>query len=271
MKTFKITKRFMAVVAIVFVSTVSAMAQTVRKHVVERGETLASIAAKYAVSKEDIVKLNPDAAQFVYVGMELQIPEGEKQMNIAGGSQETIQSINDSSAEKAKSPDSDTNLNNADNKSLIRNGNDFFLEYLSDAKMYGLGYNIGINKYFVFHFDICSNLKFAHDNMHMTSYTMGLGLHQRFCFNDNFMLGVKAYPYAGFNLHDMIDEKGKKAMESEFIYGARAEASLGIKLFTNKNGNDAYLTVGYSLTAAEFKTEGMSDSGMIMLGYSIIY
>ena len=78
MKTFKITKRFMAIVAIVLVSTVSAMAQNVRKHVVERGETLASIASKYAVSKEDIVKLNPDAAQFVYVGMGLTIPEAEK-------------------------------------------------------------------------------------------------------------------------------------------------------------------------------------------------
>lgn len=271
MKTFKITKRFMAIVAIVLVSTVSAMAQTVRKHVVERGETLASIAGKYAVSKDDIVKLNPDAAQFVYVGMELQIPEGGKQINNAGGSQETSQFISDSSAEKAKSTESETVVNNPDNMSLVRQGSDFFLEYLSDAKMYGLGWNIDINKYFVFHFDVCSNLKFGHDNMHMTYCLMGLGLHQRFCFNDNFMLGIKAYPYAGFNGYDTINDKWEKELKNEFIYGAKAEASLGIKLFTNKSGNDVYLTVGYSLMAADFKTEGMFDSGMIILGYSVIY
>lgn len=44
------------------------------KHVVERGETLASIAKHYSVTEEEIIKLNPDAAQFVYVGMELTIP-----------------------------------------------------------------------------------------------------------------------------------------------------------------------------------------------------
>lgn len=49
------------------------------KHVVERGETLASIAKLYSVSEEEIVKLNPDAAQFVYVGMELVMPDSQKQ------------------------------------------------------------------------------------------------------------------------------------------------------------------------------------------------
>ena len=85
------------------------------------------------------------------------------------------------------------------------------------------------------------------------------------------MLGIKAYPYAGFNAYETINDKWKKEIKEEFIYGAKAEASLGIKLFTNKSGNDVYLTVGYSLMAADFKTEGMFDSGMIMLGYSVIY
>lgn len=76
MKEFKNFKRMMTLVVMVLFSIISVFAQTVKTHVVERGETLASIAEKYSVTKEDIVKLNPDAAQFIYVGMELKIPEG---------------------------------------------------------------------------------------------------------------------------------------------------------------------------------------------------
>ncbi|MCM1452291.1 MAG: LysM peptidoglycan-binding domain-containing protein [Clostridium sp.] len=43
-------------------------------HVVEPGETLKSIAQKYGVTEAKIIELNPDAAQFIYVGMELNIP-----------------------------------------------------------------------------------------------------------------------------------------------------------------------------------------------------
>ncbi|MCM1225620.1 MAG: LysM peptidoglycan-binding domain-containing protein, partial [Lachnospiraceae bacterium] len=44
------------------------------EHVVEPGETLKSIAQKYGVTEAKIIELNPDAAQFIYVGMELNIP-----------------------------------------------------------------------------------------------------------------------------------------------------------------------------------------------------
>lgn len=52
-----------------------AVAQTATiKHTVDRGETLASIAKRYSTTEAKIIELNPDAAQFVYVGMELTIP-----------------------------------------------------------------------------------------------------------------------------------------------------------------------------------------------------
>lgn len=44
-------------------------------HTVARGETLASIASRYAVTEAKIIELNPEASQFVYVGMDLKIPE----------------------------------------------------------------------------------------------------------------------------------------------------------------------------------------------------
>lgn len=66
--------RIVALTVMMSICTLSVFAQTVKKHVVQRGETLVSIAQKYSVSKDDIIKANPDAAQFVYVGMELTIP-----------------------------------------------------------------------------------------------------------------------------------------------------------------------------------------------------
>jgi len=72
-KTIK--SRIMAIALFMLVSVSAALAQAqTTKHIVERGETLETIAQKYGVTKDDIVKLNPDAAQFVYVGMELTVP-----------------------------------------------------------------------------------------------------------------------------------------------------------------------------------------------------
>lgn len=63
------------VLAIIVAMTANiAMAQSTKVHVVERGETIETIAKKYGITKDALVMLNPDAAQFVYVGMELTIP-----------------------------------------------------------------------------------------------------------------------------------------------------------------------------------------------------
>ena len=54
-----------------------AQSQTVT-HVVQRGETIESIAKYYNVSVEDINKANPNADGIVYVGMKLNIPTSSK-------------------------------------------------------------------------------------------------------------------------------------------------------------------------------------------------
>ncbi|MCC8112790.1 MAG: LysM peptidoglycan-binding domain-containing protein [Bacteroidales bacterium] len=51
----------------------SAMAET---YIVDRGDTLDSIAQKFGITRTQIVELNPDAGQFIYVGMELTLPDG---------------------------------------------------------------------------------------------------------------------------------------------------------------------------------------------------
>lgn len=75
MKQIYCSLRIVTLSIMMSICTLTAFAQSVKKHVVQRGETLVSIAQKYSVSKDEIIKANPDAAQFVYVGMELTIPE----------------------------------------------------------------------------------------------------------------------------------------------------------------------------------------------------
>lgn len=68
-----------------------AQIQTVT-HVVQRGETIGSIAEYYKVSVEDINKANPNAGGVVYVGMKLKIPTNsnistKKNVAVSQGSQ----------------------------------------------------------------------------------------------------------------------------------------------------------------------------------------
>lgn len=58
-----------------------AQSQTVT-HVVQRGETIESIAEIYKVSVEDINKTNPNADGIVYVGMKLVIPTNTKEPSL---------------------------------------------------------------------------------------------------------------------------------------------------------------------------------------------
>ncbi len=70
-------KRLFTILLIVMSLMVSgvAYAQQTVKHVVKKGETIASIAANYGITAKDIIALNPRAERFVFVGMELQIPK----------------------------------------------------------------------------------------------------------------------------------------------------------------------------------------------------
>lgn len=59
-----------------FSVAVTCYAQEIVTHIVQRGETIESIAGKYGTTADTILRLNPDAADFVYVGMELKIEKG---------------------------------------------------------------------------------------------------------------------------------------------------------------------------------------------------
>lgn len=69
MKTFY--NRLLAVV-ITAICAIGACAQTT--HIIQAGETLESIAAQYNLTTDEIVSLNPDAANMFFAGMKLQLP-----------------------------------------------------------------------------------------------------------------------------------------------------------------------------------------------------
>lgn len=72
-----IPKKLLCALLLMIATCMAAMAQTApttTTHIVDRGETLATIATAYGVTPEQIIALNPEAEQFIYVGMELTIP-----------------------------------------------------------------------------------------------------------------------------------------------------------------------------------------------------
>ena len=50
-------------------------------HIIKRGETIESVANKYGISIDDLIKANPSANDYFYIGMKLTIPDSvEKKM-----------------------------------------------------------------------------------------------------------------------------------------------------------------------------------------------
>lgn len=226
MKTIKITKRLMAIVAIVLVG-ISAMAQNVRKHIVDRGETLASIAEKYAVSKEDIVKLNPDADQFVYVGMELTIPEVEKKVEIV-----------DTVVKEKQTSKENTAINNVEKKTngLYNETNDYqkwvccsefgygFLKKIEGVKGDATAYKISIGANYFHSKALYTGIRIGYNSSTYTTnyiYTGGyentvttchllcipLELGCKLTFNESRTLGFT--PFAGLDVNIGLSGKAK--------------------------------------------------------------
>ena len=71
-------KRLILAVVLFLGVCVNIHAQDVVKHVVKRGETLSSIAKQYGTTEQEIKHLNPNVKTFIYAGMELNMPSGNK-------------------------------------------------------------------------------------------------------------------------------------------------------------------------------------------------
>lgn len=79
-KVIKLFRQILVVAVLWCLAMLSAQ-EVGTTHIVERGETLQSISQKYGVTEQQIIDQNPDAAQFIYVGMELNIPAAKTSMS----------------------------------------------------------------------------------------------------------------------------------------------------------------------------------------------
>lgn len=58
--------------------------------------------------------------------------------------------------------------------------------------------------------------------------------------------------------------------KEEFTYGLSASIGIGVKVWTTKKGNSAFLTFGYQISAPEFETSKMFDNGKFRAGISFV-
>ena len=101
-------------------------------------------------------------------------------------------------------------------------------------------------------------------------YALGIGVQKRVLLADNLvMLQGRLYPYATYYNYEVINSKGNTDYKSKFSYGAEAALVGGLKLISTKKGTNHYLTVGYYMSAAEFKFDYIEKSGNWMIGWTI--
>ncbi len=136
-------KRFIVLLVAIVDILSTLTAQSVKTHIVERGETLASIAQKFGVTQAKIIELNPATAQFVYVGMELKIPQQE------GTQQEIVPKV--TTTPEPSSPLYDSKLASTSSvggsENTLSDFSSFKLHYLASFKdfehgSYGFGFHL---------------------------------------------------------------------------------------------------------------------------------
>lgn len=258
MKQIKIKIRMIALLAVVLMSSSVALAQTsTSKHIVERGETLESIAEKYGVSKDDLVKLNPDAGQFVYVGMELIVPEGDNKATtnnkyVASPSQQAKVQEEAISYQESNSP-----IEPSFKISLgfLRFGDDFKVR----SSSFTYTATAGINYKFQENWYMSANIGWKHYNINTTekgSKSSGvnldcvvLPLSCGYSFNDGNWLAIS--PYIGMEFAYAL--KGKAELEGETtskkvkdVTNSRFAATVSIGLNLCK-----YVSVAYNYELTE--------------------
>lgn len=147
-------------VAICLAFSIAASAQTTVTHTVERGEAVASIAKKYNVTPQDIINANPDAAEFVFAGMKLEIPKKSNTQNNAdlpkASSSNTILN-NDKNEitytqkanETEECPNTKETNNYSDTNSITpENFNNFSIGYVAAFDDFGHGcYSLGYDAF----------------------------------------------------------------------------------------------------------------------------
>lgn len=99
------------------VFSIALYAQTA-EHVVQRGETLESIAKKYGVTVDDLKQANKDATKYLYAGMKLVIPQ-KTAVNKGATVENVVTDKSSASANPTHSSTSNKNAGNSDDNEHV--------------------------------------------------------------------------------------------------------------------------------------------------------
>ena len=229
------SSRLLCVLTALIISSVALFAQTPTvKHVVERGETLEDIAKHYNVTKEDIISLNPSAEQFVYVGLELTIPQKQVAQQTSVNAVPTTQTsmpgddyaMNDSAGSGASA-------GMADDKSFSYWGIGYFANFeTADKGFYGLFCRSIADYHFGMDFGAYANYGIVDSDYAGLEFLLGPAIGNKF---DNVLASVALDAViASFG---SVDEEGKK--DSKIAWGICLLPQLAIDL-----GGSAKIVLG---------------------------
>ncbi len=127
------------------------------------------------------------------------------------------------------------------------------------------GYDIGFDIMKHWHFSIGGDWANYPGGYSSSSFNCNIGWSKRRVFNNWFLIQGRLLPYLGsLTMDDGIEE------DSEFTYGVRADAQIGLKVFSRKDGGRVFLTGGYRIDAPEFETKNMFENGWWVVGISFV-
>lgn len=223
-----------------------AQSQTVT-HVVQRGETIESIAEYYKVSVEDINKANPNADGIVYVGMKLNIPVNsntpiKKDIDVSKDCQRTIETPTTNKSEVTITSRSAKNNYNVNKTTIDLNDYSFWgLFYRASFEdagtgFYGLGGTAFSSSGWGVNFYIGADYGLA--EKHYEGVCFYIGPSYGYNFNNILLMGsldfVGIYAGQGEGQQTGTNHKGETytytSTKNKFGWGIALSPQIGIKL-----------------------------------------
>lgn len=281
-------KRVFATLALGLCVLIASAQTSTIKHIVDRGETLASIAKRYGVTQAKIVELNPDAGQFIYVGMELIIPVATQETPTQTVSRKSIENAptqNTTGNAFASTGDNATNATQSDNTSEygLRKGKwepTLELTYqIGPEEKDDYGYSnsnsfmatLGVNYFFSNSFYVGARIGYKGNNVNMyikterksrstETHCIALPLELGFKFGDKFTLN----PNAGADLAYAVKVKTKEgAGSNEVSKDVKEYDKFGIIPYVGLRLSYACMGVGISYKFNVDKKTEREPSGLI--------
>jgi hypothetical protein len=264
------------------------MAQTTQTHTVQRGETIESVAQKYGITVDALKAANPNAGNLFFVGMKLNIPakvingqdtqttpvitsnqqesQGNTNVEIIKPTTTNVLTENvDDKIEKTSTNSTDGYLYQ-DYNGFAEEGTDYLFLLRPKDKVYGIHIGFLNNKYMYCGFDGIGS--WADHGSDITVIGIGWGSKYK---QGPLLFQGNIYPYAGLMCYQdsSMDSNNKEKWKTKwkFTYGLQASLGFGFNIYTSKKSNNhTYLTIGYYMGAAEFKTDGMVKNGNWVVG-----